>query len=275
MTPKGKNDMTKFGFIGCGNMGGALALAVAKAVGGENILLCDAFVEKAEALAATLGAKTADAKTLAKTCDYIFLGVKPQGFSTMLDEISEPLKERKDSFVLVSMAAGLSIWAIERMIGEEYPIIRIMPNTPVAVGEGMVLYATNEQVTDEQSKIFCKALANAGRLDAIPEGKIDAASALSGCGPAFVYLFAEALADGAVECGLARDKANLYAAQTLMGAARMLIESGKHPGELKDAVCSPGGTTIAGVHALERGAFRASSIEAVTAAYEKTLQLKK
>ncbi|MBQ8213150.1 MAG: pyrroline-5-carboxylate reductase [Clostridia bacterium] len=267
--------MTKFGFIGCGKMGGALASAVSKAVGGENILLCDAFVEKAESLAATLGAKTADAQTLAETCDYIFLGVKPQGFSTMLDEIRETLNERTDRFVLVSMAAGLSIWAIERMIGEDYPVIRIMPNTPVAVGEGMVLYATNEQVTDEQIKTFCQALANAGRLDAIPEDKIDAASALSGCGPAFVYLFAEALADGAVECGLARDKANLYAAQTLMGAAKMLMESGKHPGELKDAVCSPGGTTIAGVHALESGAFRASSIEAVTAAYEKTLQLKK
>ena len=267
--------MIKFGFIGCGNMGGALATAVAKAVGGENLLLCDAFAEKAEALAATLGAKTADAKTLAKTCDYIFLGVKPQGFSAMLDEIRPVLTERKDDFALVSMAAGLSIWAIEGMAGVTCPVIRIMPNTPVAVGEGMVLYAANEKVTGEQIKTFCNALANAGRLDAIPEDKIDAASALSGCGPAFVYLFAEGLADGAVECGLARDKANLYAAQTLMGAAKMLMESGKHPGELKDAVCSPGGTTIAGVHALESGAFRASSIEAVTAAYEKTLQLKK
>lgn len=267
--------MTKFGFIGCGNMGGALASAVAKTVGGENILLCDAFAEKAEALAATLGAKTADAKTLAGTCDYIFLGVKPQGFGAMLDEISDTLKARTDRFVLVSMAAGLSIWAIERMVGEDYPIIRIMPNTPVAVGEGMVLYAANERVDEKQLDSFRKALSHAGKLDAIHEDKIDAASALSGCGPAFVYLFAEALADGAVECGLARDKANLYAAQTLMGAAKMLMESGKHPGELKDAVCSPGGTTIAGVHALERGAFRASSIEAVTAAYEKTLQLKK
>ena len=267
--------MIKFGFIGCGNMGGALATAVAKAVGGENLLLCDAFAEKAEALAATLGAKTADVKTLAKTCDYIFLGVKPQGFSAMLDEIRPALTERTDGFALITMAAGLSIKAIEEMAGLSCPVIRIMPNTPVAVGEGMVLYAANEKVTGEQIKTFCNALANAGRLDAIPEDKIDAASALSGCGPAFVYLFAEGLADGAVECGLARDKANLYAAQTLMGAAKMLMESGKHPGELKDAVCSPGGTTIAGVHALESGAFRASSIEAVTAAYEKTLQLKK
>jgi pyrroline-5-carboxylate reductase len=138
-------------------------------------------------------------------------------------------------------------------------------NQPVVTDAGTA--AVTEAVVEEDPY--------ATILDAIPEGKIDAASALSGCGPAFVYLFAEALADGAVECGLARDKANLYAAQTLMGAAKMLMESGKHPGELKDAVCSPGGTTIAGVHALERGAFRASSIEAVTAAYEKTLELKK
>ena len=112
-------------------------------------------------------------------------------------------------------------------------------------------------------------------MDKLPEEKIDAASALSGCGPAFVYMFAEALADGAVECGLARDKANVYAAQTLIGAAKMLLETGKHPGELKDAVCSPGGTTIAGVHALEDGAFRACVMDAVNAAYERTLELKK
>ena len=115
----------------------------------------------------------------------------------------------------------------------------------------------------------------AGKLDPIPEDKIDAASALSGCGPAFVYMFAEALSDGAVECGLPRDKAMLYAAQTLLGAAKLLKESGKHPGALKDAVCSPGGTTIAGVHALEDGAFRASTMNAVKRAYERTLELKK
>ena len=171
--------MKTFGFIGCGNMGGALATAVAKAIGGENLLLCDAFAEKAEALAKALGAKATDVKTLATECDYIFLGVKPQGFSAMLDEIRDTLKARTDAFVLVSMAAGLSIWAIEGMAGVSCPVIRIMPNTPVAVGEGMVLYAANEKVTKDQLDIFCNALANAGKLDAIAEDKIDAASALS------------------------------------------------------------------------------------------------
>ena len=263
-----------FGFIGCGNMGGALAQAVAKSVGGEKLLLCDADASKAEALAKACGATVTTLETLAATCDYIFLGVKPQGFEGLFSELRPLLQAGKKDFTLVSMAAGLSINAVEKMAGCDCAVIRIMPNTPVSVGKGMILYAANGKTTQTAENAFCAAMAQAGRLDAIPEDKIDAASALSGCGPAFVYLFAEALADGGVECGLPREKAMAYAAQTLLGAATLLLESGKHPGELKDAVCSPGGTTIAGVHALESGAFRASAMGAVTAAYEKTLQLK-
>ncbi|MBR3894664.1 MAG: pyrroline-5-carboxylate reductase [Clostridia bacterium] len=266
---------TTFGFIGCGNMGGALASAVAKSVGGESLLLCDAFSEKAEALAKLCGATVASTREVAKNCNYLFLGVKPQGFETLFEEIAPVLMQRTDAFVLVTMAAGVSISAVEKMANCDCAVIRIMPNTPVAVGEGMILYDANVKTTQAQIDAFVAALSNAGKLDRLPEEKIDAASALSGCGPAFVYLFAEALADGAVECGLPREKANLYAAQTLAGAAKLLLTSGKHPGELKDAVCSPGGTTIAGVHALEDGAFRSSAIRAVTAAYEKTLKLKK
>ena len=138
----------------------------------------------------------------------------------------------------------------------------------------MILYDVNNAVTDREIQGFLNGLSAAGRLDRIPERLIDAAGSLSGCGPAFVYLFAEALADGGVECGLPRDKALLYAAQTLLGAGKMLLETGKHPGVLKDAVCSPGGTTIAGVHALENGAFRADAMNAVKAAFEKTQALK-
>ena len=264
-----------FGFIGCGNMGGALARAVAKAVGGEQLMLSDAFAQKAESLAAELGGKAVDVATLANACDFIFLGVKPQGFEALFSEIAPVLHERTRPFVLVSMAAGISISAVESMLGCKAGIIRIMPNTPVSVGEGMILYDANAYVTDENLVDFCNALSMAGRLDRLAEEKIDAASALSGCGPAFVYLFAEALADGAVQCGLPREQALLYAAQTLYGASRLLIDSGKHPGELKDAVCSPGGTTIEGVRALEEGKFRASAMNAVIAAYEKTLKLKK
>ena len=267
--------MKKIGFIGCGNMGGALATAVSRSAAASKLLLCDANTEKAEALACAIGAEAVDLQTLAGEADYMFLGVKPQGFEGLFETLRPYLAARKDGPVLVSMAAGVSVAAVEKMAGGALPVIRIMPNTPVSVGAGMILYTCNALVSDDALNGFLAALAEAGRLDEIDEGKIDAASALSGCGPAFVYLFAEALADGAVECGVARDKANLYAAQTLYGAAKLLLESGKHPGELKDAVCSPGGTTIAGVHALEEGTFRAASMNAVTAAYEKTLKLKK
>jgi len=266
---------TKFGFIGCGNMGGALATAVAKTVNGLALYLCDAAAKKAEELAATMGAKVSSVREIASDCDYIFLGVKPQGFEALFEELRPALEARKTSVVLVSMAAGITVETVEQMAGGGARVIRIMPNTPVSVGRGMILYCANDAVTEEQIDIFCHALSAAGSLDAISEDKIDAASALSGCGPAFVYLFAEALADGAVACGLAREKANVYAAQTLAGAAELLLQSGKHPGALKDAVCSPGGTTIEGVRTLEQSAFRASAMNAVISAYEKTLKLKK
>lgn len=266
----------KYGFIGCGNMGSALALAAVKSVGAENIVLCDSFSEKADALAIKTGATVKDTEYIASNCDYIFLGVKPQGYESLLSEIGNAIRSRDNGgYVLVSMAAGITISAVEALVGCECPVIRIMPNTPVSVGEGMILYSANSKISHEQLDGFIDVMSQAGRLDAITEDKIDAASAISGCGPAFACLFAEALADGAVECGLARDKALLYASQMLVGTARLIIESGRHPADLKDAVCSPGGTTIAGVHALENGAFRADVMNAVVAAYKKTLELKK
>jgi len=268
--------MKTFGFIGCGNMGGALASAVAKTVSGSELMFCDASIEKAEALATRFGGTSCSYATdIAQQCKFIFLGVKPQGFDALFASIAPFLAERTGTFVLVTMAAGVSVSRVAALAGCDCPIIRIMPNTPVSVGEGMILYTANEKVSGEDLQIFKNALATAGCLDEIAEEKIDAASAVSGCGPAFVYLFAEALADGGVECGLPRDKALLYAAQTLKGAAELLLQSGKHPGELKDAVCSPGGTTIAGVHALEDCSFRSAAMNAVTAAYERTLELKK
>lgn len=266
---------TTFGFIGCGNMGGALMEAVAKTVPADTILICDQNREKTDELASRFGVNVCGMDELVAACDYIFLGVKPQVFGALFEEIAPMIAKRDGKPVLVSMAAGISIAAVEKLARIPCGIIRIMPNTPVAVGEGMILYTCNSLVSDLQVEKFCNVLCQAGKLDSIDEAKIDAASALSGCGPAFVYLFAEALADGAVECGLTRDKARLYAAQTLKGAAELLLQSGKHPGELKDAVCSPGGTTIVGVHALEDGGFRASAMSAVNAAYQRTLELKK
>ena len=171
------------------------------------------------------------------------------------------------------MAAGLTCDTIRDMAGGDYPVIRIMPNTPCAIGKGVVQYC-GLGVEEEELAEFAALMAPAGLIDRVEEKLIDAASALSGCGPAFAYLFIEALADGAVACGLPRDKALAYAAQMLAGSAELALNSGKHPGALKDAVCSPGGTTIQGVRALEEGGFRAAAMNAVIAAYEKTLSLK-
>ncbi len=267
--------MKKYGFIGCGNMGGALAVSVAKAVGGENVYGSDFDMSKVEVLSAEYGINVSSNEFIAQSCDYIYLGAKPQALlSELLPSMKNILDSRSNDFCLVSMAAGISIEKIEAMVGKR-PIIRIMPNTPAAVGSGMVLYSPNSYTSQEQVECFVKAMHMSGELDNIPEKLIDAASAVSGCGPAFVYLFIEALADGGVNCGLPRDKAMLYAAQTVKGAADTVLATGKHPGALKDAVCSPGGTTIEGVRALENGGFRANAMEAVIAAYEKTLKLAK
>jgi pyrroline-5-carboxylate reductase len=203
------------------------------------------------------------------------LGVKPQMMAQTLESVKDIFASRKDRFVFVTMAAGITCERLSELAGGNYPIIRIMPNTPVSVGSGVVLYCANELVTSDELEAFKSAMDKVGVLDELDEKYIDAASAVSGCGPAFVSMMIEAMADGGVECGLPRDKALLYAAETLIGAAETVKASGKHPGELKDAVCSPGGSTIEGVLALEDGAFRSVSSSAVVAAYEKTLKLGK
>ena len=262
----------KIGFIGCGNMGGALARAVAKAVGGDYVAVNDYFAEKAQDLANECGASVLSAQEIAQKGKFIVLGVKPQNMQQTISAFAENLKANQDA-VVITMAAGISISAIRAFIGADLPVIRIMPNTPALVGEGMILYDC-AGVSKQDEEAFKALFAKAGVLDKLAEDKIDAASALSGCGPAFVYAFAEALADGAVECGVPRDKAQTYAAQTILGAGKMLLEFG-HPADLKDAVCSPGGTTIAGVHALEKGGFRSAAMDAVFSAYKRTLELKK
>ena len=262
---------SKIGFIGTGNMGSAIATAVAGQ--GREILLANRTPAKAQALADAVGGRVVKNPEAAGESDLLFLCVKPQMMENMLENIAPVLRARDDRFVLVTMAAGLTCERIREMAGGDYPVIRIMPNTPCAIGAGVVQYC-GVGVTQEELEEFAELLKPAGLIDKVDEHLIDAASAVSGCGPAFAYLFMEALADGGVACGLPRAKAMAYAAQMLEGSARMVLESGKHPGALKDAVCSPGGTTIQGVRALEEGGLRAAAMNAVIAAYEKTLQLK-
>ena len=263
------------GFIGTGNMGSAIAWAAAWSKQAQRVLLANRTPIKAESLAAQLpGAALSTNEEIARTAQLIFLGVKPQMMQLVLSPLEPILRKREDRFILVTMAAGLSCERIQDIVDMDCPVIRMMPNTPAAIGAGVIQYC-GLGVTMEELDSFAALLQPAGLVDPVPEGLIDAASAVSGCGPAFAYLFIEALADGGVACGLPREKAVAYAAQMAEGAARMVLESGKHPGALKDAVCSPGGTTIQGVRTLEEGGFRAAAMDAVIAAYEKTIKLAK
>ena len=263
--------MYKIGFIGCGNMGGALITAALKTVNGKHIAVCDHNSTKIEKFT-TQGAVELTAEELAQQSAFIMLGVKPQAMESALSPLKDILCAR-ENVTIITMAAGLSIAAIRSYIGKNLPVIRIMPNTPVTLGEGMILYTTNG-VSEEAESVFLTAFSKAGTFDKIPEEAIDAGSALSGCGPAFVYAFAEALIDGAVNCGVPQDKAELYTAQTLLGAAKMLQTYGD-PAALRKAVCSPNGTTLAGIHALNEADFHEIAGNAVKSSYKRTLELKK
>lgn len=260
----------KYGFIGCGNMGGAIARALSKVT--TDIMITDRS-GKAKALAEELGIRYGTAAQIAAECDKIYLAVKPHMMAGVLEPLQPALQARKP--LLITMAAGLTMARIEEMAGGELAVIRIMPNTPVTVGKGMTQYCANSRVTEADIQDFLSDLRFAGQLDSLDESLIDAASALSGCGPAYMYMFIEALADGAVACGIPRAKAMEYAAATMIGAGEMVLASGKHPGALKDAVCSPGGSTIAGVRALEQHGFRGAAMDCVIAAYEKNKLLGK
>ena len=264
----------KLGFIGVGNMGGALARAARRNTPSTDICVANRSPEKAKALAAEIPCRVKSNAEIAAWADYIFLGVKPQMMGELLAELAPVLKAREDRFLLVTMAAGLTVADIQALAGGEYPVLRIMPNTPASIGEGMILYTSGPGVTEAEEQVFLEAMAGAGRFSPIPEKLMDAGSAVAGCGPAFVDLFVEALADGGVACGLPRALALEFAAQMVLGSARLILESGQHPGALKDAVCSPGGTTIQGVRKLEEAGFRGAVMNAVIAACEKNSQLK-
>ena len=260
----------KYGFIGCGNMGGALARALALST--TDFAITDRS-GKAIALAAEIPCGYLSSEEIAQQCERIFLGVKPHMMKDVLAPLQPVLAEKKP--LLITMAAGLTMAQIEEFAGCEIPVIRIMPNTPVSIGKGVIQYCCNDLVTQEQLRDFLTDLRHAGVLDPLEERLIDAGSAISGSGPAYVYMFIEALADGAVACGIPRAKAMEYAAATVIGAGEMVLATGQHPGALKDAVCSPGGSTIAGVRALENHGFRAAAMEAVIATYNRNKELGK
>ena len=260
----------KYGFIGCGNMGGAVAKAVSKAT--TDIALSDRS-GKGKLLAAEIGGVYSDNATIAATCDRVFLAVKPYFMKEVLEKIRDQLAENKP--LLITMAGGVEIQQIEDYVGFRLPVIRIMPNTPTAIGKGVTQYCCNDLVKDEDLQDWLEDMRFCGMIDQIDEKFIDAASALSGSGPAYMYVFLEALADGAVTCGIPRAKAYEYAAMTMIGSAEMYLATKQHPGALKDAVCSPMGSTICGLRALEEHAFRAAAMDCVIATYQRNKEMGK
>jgi len=274
--------MKKAAFIGVGNMGGALARAACRAIGSEQVVLANRTPAKAEALAAELGCSAAKSNADAvRGAEYIFLGVKPQMMRALLSTLAPVLADcyaAGEGKVLVSMAAGLRFDDMRPCLkeaGYDVPVLRIMPNTCVAVGKGMTAISMEDWVDESVLEEVEEILSATGRVERIGEDLMDQFSAVAGCGPAFVYPYIEALADGGVMTGLPRKQALEYAAQMVLGAAAMVLESGKHPGRLKDEVCSPGGSTIAGVAELERSGLRAAAISAVLAAYKRGTELGK
>lgn len=264
---------TTIGFIGCGNMGAALARAVRKSDPSAELVFANRSPGKADSLAGELGGQVRSNQWIAQQCSLIFLGVKPQMMGEVLADLRGALAQRADRFVLLTMAAGLTTQTIRHMAGGDYPVARIMPNTPCAIGAGVVQLCCLD-VTDSEKDELKLLLSGAGLVDELDEELIDAACAVSGCGPAFAFLFLEALAQGGVSCGLSEETALLYAAKMLEGAARLALQSTQTPQQLRQAVCSPGGATIQGVNALERASFADTVVEAVRAAYKRTLELK-
>ena len=263
----------KVAFIGLGNMGASLAKAVAKEVANTDLLLVNRSPQKVEEFISQYGGTASNLEQVFQEAEVIFLGVKPYQLSPLLEEYQVILGQRSN-LLLVSMAAGLELEQMASVVkNERVGLIRIMPNTPVAIGQGVISLARSQVVTDQQLAQVNRLLAGAGVLYEIEEKLMDPATAVAGCGPAFVYQMIEAMADAGVALGLPRSQSLQMVAQTFKGAASMVLETGQHPGSLKDAVCSPGGSTIAGVNRLEQVGLRGDIIAGVEAAYKRTQEM--
>ena len=262
----------KLGFIGCGNMGSALVKAASKSLSQGEIAVFDKHPEKVNDMVSSFGAVAVTPEALIESSQFVVLGVKPQAMESTLSTLAPLLQAQKDVTV-VTMAAGVSMLAIQQYIGKKVPVIRIMPNTPVTLGEGMILY-TSTDVSKEKISSFTSYFAKAGIFDYVTEEELDMGGALSGSGPAFVYLFTEALIEGGKALGLSPSQAELYAMQTVKGAAEMMLAY-KKPADLRKAVCSPNGTTLKGIAAMEDAGFSSCVNAAIQAAYQRTLELKK
>lgn len=263
----------KFGFIGGGKMAEALSKGIinAKLNTPDNIMISDVIPERLKLLTKEFGVKTTqNNKDVASFSEVLILAVKPQMMNEVLGNIKNDITRRH---LVVSIAAGIPIRYIEARLSEGIRVIRVMPNTPCLIGASATAFALGKNTTDADGQLVFHLFKAVGMVFQLDEKHLDAVTGLSGSGPAYVYMFIEALSDGGVKMGLPRDVATILAAQTVLGAAKMVLETGQHPAQLKDAVTSPGGTTIEGISKLEESGLRSATIHAVEAAAVKSKKL--
>ena len=262
------------GFIGCGNMAQAMIGGIVGSglISSKNIYVSNPIVEQLDLVRSKYGVNiTKDNREVVKVSDVLIIAVKPHVCDQVIKEIAHDLK---DDVIFTSIAAGKTIKSLEASLGaRKLKVIRTMPNTPVQVGEGMSIIANNDLVNDADLKTIEELFGSFGKVEYLEEKLFDGATAVSGSFPACIYILIEALADSAVRAGIPRDKAYTMVAQTVKGTAEMVLETGIHPGELKDKVCSPGGTSIEAVAVLEKEGFRSAVISAVKASAQKSKEL--
>lgn len=263
------------GFIGSGNMATAIIGGIinSKIISSNKIIASNPTTTKLEELKKKYEINTTPKnKDVAQISDILILAVKPQYYPEVIEEIKDDVKE---DAIIISIAAGQKIEKIKKLFNREIKIVRVMPNTPALVGECMAAISPCPKVLADELDLICSIFNSFGRCEIVPENLMDVVTAVSGSSPAFIFMIIEAIADGAVLEGMPREKAYTFAAQTVLGSAKMVLETGKHPAELKDMVCSPGGTTIAGVSVLEENGIRNSMIKAIKAASNKSKDLSK
>ena len=259
----------KIGFVGCGNMATAIIKGIIKKqiIEEENIMASAKTKTTLERVQRELGIKVSmDNSEVVKNSDIVVLAVKPQYYQEVIEQIKDTVS---DDQIIISIAPGKTLAWLQDCFGKSVKLVRTMPNTPALVGEGMTGACRNEYVTDEDYATVLQILGSFGEVETIPENLMDVCVSVSGSSPAYIYILIEAMADGAVADGMPRAQAYKFAAQSVLGSAKMVLETGKHPGELKDQVCSPGGTTIEAVRVLEEKGFRSSVIEAMKACVRK------
>ena len=265
----------KIGFIGSGNMAKAMigGIVKSKLVDSNNVIASDLNELALENVKNEYGINiTTNSKEVVKFSDIVIVAVKPNVYDIVLEGVKELIDNEK---IIVTIAAGKTIESIENVIGNDKKVIRTMPNTPALVNEGMSALCKNNNITDEELNMVKEIFNSFGKAEIVSEYLIDAVIGASGSAPAYVFMFIEAMADAAVLAGMPRNQAYTFAAQAVMGSAKMVLETGKHPGELKDMVCSPGGTTIEAVKTLEAEGFRSAVIKAIGDCIEKSKEMSK